>query len=92
LENAVTTAKEVAEWMVSELEKKPRLYQDQAVRGIRREFGEKFSYRNKNGNWAIDKAVLREFDKLSGDDVVWERGDRCWRKRREKDRPGRQQG
>jgi len=43
-------------------------------------------YTNQNGNLAISKEVLEEFRKL---DVVWERDERCWRKRTNLDKPAR---
>lgn len=85
------TPESIAQWMLDQLTERPRLYQETVVRQIRNEFGEEWSYRNANGNWAIDKRVLAAFRRLSDDDVIWERGDRAWRRRREHDKPGRQQ-
>ncbi|WP_420919872.1 DUF6953 family protein [Pectobacterium brasiliense] len=39
----------------------------------------------------IDKKVLNKFKKLTGDYVIWERGEKAWRKRTSYDKPGRQQ-
>lgn len=83
--------KAVAQWMLNQLEKKRLLYQDEVVFDLRREFGKEVSYLNENGNPAIDRKVLKEFKKLTGDTVIWERGDRCWRKRVKSDEPGRMQ-
>jgi hypothetical protein len=66
-------------------------YQDQVVEEIAERFGEEFTYENENGNPAIDKAVLKEFRKLSSEQVVWVRGERCWRLRERDDAAGRQQ-
>jgi hypothetical protein len=87
---AMATAHEVAQWMVDRVEE-GRLRQDSAARRIRAEFGEEFTYKNKNHNWAIRKEVLDAFNELTGDEVVWSKGDRLWRKRGENDKPGRQQ-
>lgn len=76
----MTTARDVAEWMLSQLEIKPNLYQETASRLIRQQFGDDFVYRNENGNWAISAKVLKQFRDLSAGAVVWERGDKSWRK------------
>ena len=67
------------------------LYQEEAVYEILDRFGEEFVYENENGNWAISKPVLREFQKLTEETVVWERGGRFWRKRQEYDPKGKRQ-
>jgi hypothetical protein len=67
------------------------LYQESAAWAISQKFGKAAVYTNTNGNLAIAKPVLAAFRKLSGDSVIWERGERCWRKRSSHDRPGRQQ-
>jgi hypothetical protein len=85
------TAKEIAEWMLSELIKHDILEQESTVYYIRENFGQQFVYDNMNGNLAIGKSVLKEFRELTGDTVVWERGQRCWRKRQRHDESGRQQ-
>jgi hypothetical protein len=84
------TVAEIAQWMLNQVEE-GRLPQDRAARNIRAEFGEEFVYKNENRNWAIRKDILKEFKKISGDDVIWERGDREWRKQRPNDKQGRQQ-
>lgn len=86
----MTTAADVAQWMVSQLEARKFLYQDEIVYSIQREFGDTFVYTNKNGNLAIVKQILDAFNKLTPD-VVWSRGERCWRNRASYDAPGRMQ-
>jgi hypothetical protein len=86
------TAEQVAQWMVEELHRVEYLYQQDAVYAIETRFGEKFFYINDAGNPAIDKKVLAAFNKLTGDSVVWERGERVWRMREDYDLPSRQQG
>jgi len=85
-----TTPTDIAAWMLAEVER-DLLYQDIAAAGIEEYFGEEFVYANENGNPAIRKDVLAAFKNLSGDRVVWERGDRLWRLREGLDEPGRQQ-
>jgi hypothetical protein len=85
------SAKQVAEYMLARLQKTKNLYQETVVYEIKKQFGKEFTYINDNGNLAIAKAVLAEFKKLSGDDVIWERGSRMWRLRKSYDKPGRQQ-
>ncbi len=85
------TVASVAAWMVEELERVEYLYQSSVVYEIHERFGEGFTYTNQNGNLAITTGVLAAFNALTGDSVVWERGQRLWRKRAEYDAPGRQQ-
>ncbi len=85
------TAEGVAQWMVDRVRAGRPIYQDQIAWDIQRTFGKQFIYNNANGNPAIGKDVLAAFRKLTDDDVVWSRGDRCWRLRTPKDKPGRQQ-
>ncbi len=86
-----TTPDQVAEWMLSELQRVKCLYQETAVYDITSKFGEEFTYCNDSGNPAIAKKVLAAFKKLTGDSVIWERGERMWRFREKYDEPGRQQ-
>lgn len=72
------TDKDVALFMLSELNKNEYLYQEEAVYKIEEKFGEDFVYYNNNGGQSISKGVLAEFRKLTPN-VVWERGEKCWR-------------
>jgi hypothetical protein len=85
------TPDQIAKWMLEELERVGSLYQDTAVVDIASAFGEEFAYVNDNGNLAIRRDVLDAFRELSGDSVVWVRGERMWRKRESNDERGRQQ-
>ena len=67
--------------MLDELERVTHLYQEETVWTIQRTFGKQFVNDNRNGNPAIDPKVLKAFDRLTGDSVVWARGERMWRKR-----------
>ena len=86
-----TSAKDVANWMLSTVRSLSILYQELAVTQIQWEFGDDFVYDNANGNLAIAPDVLKAFRKLSGDEVVWVKSERCWRLREEGDEPGREQ-
>jgi hypothetical protein len=85
------TAKDVAQWMLAEVRKGDWLHQEVIVHEIESAFGEDFVYVNQNGNQAISKDVLKEFRSVSGQEVVWERGERAWRLRTAGDAPSRQQ-
>ena len=85
------TPETIAQWMASLLQREGTLYQSDAVAAIAEQFGDEFTYTNDNGNPAIDKRILKAFKKITGDTVVWERWDFCWRKREASDAPGRKQ-
>lgn len=80
-----------AQWMVGEIESGKVLQQSRAARHIKNNFGEALTYKNKNRNLAIKKEVLVAFEELTGDSVVWSKRNRSWRKRKSRDKPGRQQ-
>ncbi|GLS42924.1 DUF6953 family protein [Methylobacterium brachythecii] len=86
-----TDAADVAIYMVNQLDRKKYLYQEEVVDEIVRLFGRPHYYENEAGNHAISKEVLKEFRKLTNDNVVWERGERCWRRRLSDDAGGRMQ-
>ena len=77
--------------MLAQLESEQSLYQESIVGDIEDKFGSQFVYDNENGNSAIDRKVLAAFTKLTGEKVVWERGERLWRFREKGDSKGRQQ-
>jgi len=83
------TARDVAVWMLQQVETQNLLYQHVAASYIFRYFGERFTYRNHNGNLAISPNVLSEFRLLSRDTVVWSRRERYWRYRLPSDPEGR---
>jgi hypothetical protein len=74
--------------MAAELDRETYLYQEAVVWVIEQKFGRDFVYENEAGNLAISKKVLAEFRKLTPN-VVWERGERLWRKRERYDPAGR---
>jgi hypothetical protein len=79
------TAKDVAQWMLEELQRSGVLSQRFVLHEIPARFGEEFICSNKNGNPAIVRQVLREFRWLTKNTVVWVARDNCWRFRTERD-------
>ncbi len=77
----MTDAKEVAAWMKQELDSSGYLSQASAVVDIMEKFGGNFYYQNDSGNLAIDKEVLKEFKKIKGEQVDWDKYDKAWRAR-----------
>jgi hypothetical protein len=75
------TTKDVAAWMLNQVELKERFYQQDAVWSVRKYFGERFIYLNQNHNPAISREVLKEFLRISLKTVVWNRRERYWRSR-----------
>lgn len=85
------TPKEAAQWMLDKLKAGGVLVQEQAAWELHNT-DSSLTYQNDNGNLAISKKVLAEFNKITGDgDVVWSRSDRLWRFREPSDQPGRMQ-
>jgi len=75
------TEEDVALYLLNEIKTNGTVYQEDAVVNIKKKFDELFIYENENGNDAINKKVLREFDKLkkaSEDEIEWHRRDKCW--------------
>ena len=66
----MATKEEAAKWMVEEVNNKPYLHQENAARMIKNQFGEEFTYKNKNRNLAISEEVLDEFNKQTKETVV----------------------
>lgn len=82
------TSRDVAAWMLWQVETIGTLYQRHAASHIRRSFGEDFIYLNENSNPAISREVLKDFLAISLETVVWGRRQRYWRKRQVADKPG----
>jgi hypothetical protein len=90
-EGVMATAQEVAQWMLDEVTRNGKLYQETAVADIASTFGYEFTYDNENGNLAIRRDVLAAFRRLSENSVVWDRENHLWRKRDSEDDASRQQ-
>jgi hypothetical protein len=71
--------KDVAEFMLKELNKKGSLPQVGLVDIIQEKFGDEFVFKTTHGTLTIDRRVIREFNKLKGDDVLWDKDGCCWR-------------
>jgi hypothetical protein len=82
--------KEIAEFMKEHI-KGDYLYQQTIAQEIKREFGDKWLYKNENDNPAIKKEVLDEFREITPD-LRWSRSGFFWRKRRPTDDPNKRQG
>jgi len=83
------TPESIARWMLDRVEEEGCLYQADAVTEIAERFGKEFTPVNEHGHPTIAKPVLEAFRDISEDSVVWDRGERCWRKRGPDDEPGR---
>jgi len=70
---------DVAKYMLEELEKNGVLYQEGLVNIIKEKFGEQFIFSNSYGTLSIDRVVIREFNKLKGKDVLWDKEECCWK-------------
>lgn len=91
-----TTPKDVADWMLAQIQAEGELRQQDAASTIKKEFGRRFVYRDENGDLAIDRRVLYQFRKLTAKTVVWVTSQDdylagFWRFRERGDLPGRRQ-
>ena len=73
------STKDVAEYMLQELAKDGILYQEKLVQKIQKQFGDEFVFANTHGTLSIDRKVLREFNKIKGDNILWDRDGCCWK-------------
>jgi len=86
-----TTTTDVAEWMLSVIQEQGELTQNNAYYYINKQFGTGFTTVTNSGSPSIKGSVLTAFKKISAESVIWERGDKKWRKREFYDGPGREQ-
>jgi hypothetical protein len=86
-----TTTSDVAQWMQSVIQEHGELTQNNAYYMINKQFGSGFTTMTNSGIPSIKGSVLTAFKKLNEDTVVWERGEKKWRKREFYDAPGRDQ-
>jgi hypothetical protein len=80
------TIEAIAEWMHQQLHARAWLYQSRVAQQIRTEWGQEHTYKNKNGNWAINVDILAGF-RLTEDTAVWSRSIQAWRLRTTQGRP-----
>jgi len=85
------TPGDVAQWMLSVIQEQGELSQNNAYYEINKQFGSGFTSITNSGSPSVGRSVLTAFRKISDDLVIWERGDKKWRKREFYDAPGRQQ-
>ncbi|MGV9540343.1 DUF6953 family protein [Nocardia beijingensis] len=74
----MTTASDVAQWMVDRIKANRHEYQADLVADIEALFGPEWIYENENGNPAINRKVLAEFRTLHGGSIEWEKRERAW--------------
>ena len=70
--------KDVAEFMLKELNKKGTLPQVGLADIIKEKFGDEFVFTTTHGTITIDRKVIREFNKIKGKDVLWDKDGCCW--------------
>ena len=76
--------REVAEWLLATVQAGTqgghRIRQEVVAQRLRATFGTEWTYRNPNGNLAIDKRVLAAWRRLPawGDGFFWDRSDQAW--------------
>jgi hypothetical protein len=86
------TPEGIATWMLAELNRDGILDQAWAAHEIESQFGDEYTPLNmKSGNLSIRHDVLVAFRRISKETVVWERGERRWRRRERGDVLSRRQ-
>ncbi|MCJ8504126.1 hypothetical protein MRU69_04495 [Kocuria flava] len=74
----MTTAQDIAAWLLERIRTEGRLSQDQAVQEIPETFGPEWVRTLENGHTGIHQEVLKEFRKAHGGTVQWDRDRRFW--------------
>ena len=74
----MTSAQDIAGWMIERIRTEGRLSQDQAVQDIPETFGPEWVRTLENGHTGIHRDVLREFRKAHDGTVQWDRDRRFW--------------
>jgi hypothetical protein len=75
------SSKDVAKWMLEQVEASGSLTHQEAVRLIPQLFGERFIRLNAQGNRVIKKTVRVEFRKLAAGSVIWDPMHFRWRQK-----------
>lgn len=75
--------------MTAQVERNGCLYQDDAADYLFKHFGKAFAHENDTGGMSIAKSVLAEFRAMTEKTVVWDRSEKCWRRRERGDGSGR---
>lgn len=74
----MTTAQDIAAWLLERIRTEGRFSQDRAVEQIRETFGPEWVHTLENGHVGIHRDVLREFRKAHDGTVQWDRDRRFW--------------
>jgi hypothetical protein len=74
----MTTAEEIAEWLIAQIRTRTRVSQEEAVAEIRQQFGPEWVQENERGHPAIHKDVLKSFRRAHKGAVHWDRDRRFW--------------
>jgi hypothetical protein len=74
----IMKVKDVAQFMLKELNKKGVLPQVGLADIIKEKFGDEFVFTTTHGTITIDRKVIREFNKLKGEDIRWDKDGCCW--------------
>ena len=82
--------KEVASWMLTQVEKHGCIYQDDVVDYLVKANSDELLRENADGNLVVGRAVLDAFKNATETTVVWVKPDRYWRWRVAEDEPGRE--
>lgn len=90
-QKAAVTPQTVAAWMMTELDQGGRLYLARVADDVAARHGPPLVAFDDDGLPILQNDVIRAFQELSGDGVVWCMSSRSWRRRRPGDRPGREQ-
>ena len=69
--HCLATPKGIAEWMIGQIDEHELLLQVNAVAAIKDLFGKDFVFVSDIGELSIDRRILYQFRKLTGDDIVW---------------------
>lgn len=77
---------QIAKWLHDKIMFENWVTQRDAVREIEEKFGEEYIYTNVNGNPAISRGVIKEFARLKGDNIVWNRSTFEWHVKTDADR------
>ena len=81
---------QVANWMLSEVQKHGCIYQDDVVDYLVKARADDLLRENSDGTLVVGQPVLSAFKALTEATVVWVKPDRYWRFRVAEDEPGRE--
>jgi hypothetical protein len=82
-------AEVIALWMLSIFRKTGGLTQKQAIWGIRELYGPEYLQQTDRGRFAVPRPILKAFQALDPEGIVWSPRRRAWRPRLPDDPPHR---